>query len=57
MDGLDTNDCSAKRYNNAATMSGVHGGVQVVIKNINEKALLNGCTSHSLNLFGHHSFG
>ncbi|KAK5642823.1 hypothetical protein RI129_008990 [Pyrocoelia pectoralis] len=37
-------------------MSGVHGGVQRKIRDINPKALFTPCANHSLNLCGVHSF-
>ena len=37
-------------------MSGFHGGVQATAKNTNKKAIFNGCWSHTLNLWGQHSF-
>ena len=55
-DGLNISLCRGQGYDNAGTMSGIHGGVQAKIKEINAKALFNGCASHSLNLCGTHSF-
>ena len=37
-------------------MAGIHGGVQARIKDVNKKALFNGCGSNSINLCGQHSF-
>ena len=37
-------------------MSGVHGGVQSIIKSENNKAIFIGCIDHSINLCGQHSF-
>ena len=37
-------------------MSGIHGGVQAILKRRNKKAIFNGCVDHSLNLCGQHSF-
>ncbi|GBP74358.1 Zinc finger MYM-type protein 1 [Eumeta japonica] len=56
-DNLDTHLCRAQGYDNAATMAGVHGGVQAIIKEHNPKALFMPCANHSLNLCGVHSFG
>nr|XP_033788676.1 zinc finger MYM-type protein 1-like [Geotrypetes seraphini] len=56
-DGLDINLCRGQGYDNAATMAGIHGGVQAKIKEINPKALFVPCANHSLNLCGVHSFG
>ena len=55
-DGLDINLCRSQGYDNAFTMAGVYGGVQAKIKEVNPKALFNGCISHSLNLCGTHAF-
>ncbi|CAH2315499.1 zinc finger MYM-type 1-like [Pelobates cultripes] len=56
-DGLHISLCRGQGYDNAATMAGIHGGVQAKIKEINPKALFMPCANHSLNLFGLHSFG
>ncbi|CAH2315228.1 zinc finger MYM-type 1-like [Pelobates cultripes] len=56
-DGLDISLCRGQGYDNAATMAGIHGGVQAKIKEINPKALFMPCANHSLNLCGLHSFG
>nr|XP_033788702.1 zinc finger MYM-type protein 1-like [Geotrypetes seraphini] len=56
-DGLDINLCRDQGYDNAATMAGIHGGVQAKIKEINPKALFVPCANHCLNLCGVHSFG
>ncbi|XP_077341212.1 zinc finger MYM-type protein 1-like [Lithobates pipiens] len=55
--GLDISLCRGQGYDNAATMAGIHGGVQAKIKEINPKALFIPCANHSLNLCGVHSFG
>ena len=55
-DGLDIMMCRAQGYDNAATMAGIHGGVQAILKEKNKKAVFNGCVDHSLNLCGQHSF-
>ncbi|XP_077340582.1 zinc finger MYM-type protein 1-like [Lithobates pipiens] len=55
--GLDISLCHGQGYDNAATMAGIHGGVQAKIKEINPKALFIPCANHSLNLCGVHSFG
>ncbi|XP_044151348.1 uncharacterized protein LOC122939347 [Bufo gargarizans] len=56
-DGLDISLCHGQGYDNAATMAGIHGGVQAKIKEINPKAFFMPCANHSLNLCGVHSFG
>ena len=38
-DGLDIVMCRARGYDNAATMSGIHGGVQAILKRKNKKAI------------------
>ncbi|XP_042218327.1 zinc finger MYM-type protein 1-like [Homarus americanus] len=38
-DGLDINFCRSQGYDNAATMAGIHGGVQKKIKEIDPKVL------------------
>ncbi|XP_040275768.1 zinc finger MYM-type protein 1-like [Bufo bufo] len=55
-DGLDIMMCRSQGYDNAATMAGIHGGVQSILKGKNRKAIFNGCVDHSLNLCGQHSF-
>lgn len=55
-DGLDIKLCRAQGYDNAASMSGVHGGVQRKIREVNPKALFSPCSNHSLNLCGVHAF-
>ena len=56
VDCLDVGMCRSEGYDNAANMAGIHGGVQAIIKQINPKAVFNGCIDHSLNLCGQHSF-
>ncbi|XP_061440730.1 zinc finger MYM-type protein 1-like [Rhineura floridana] len=41
-DGLDIMMYSAQGYDNAATMAGIHGGVQAILKGNNKKAIFNG---------------
>lgn len=55
-DGLDIKLCRSQGYDNAATMSGIHSGVQTRIKELNPKVLFVPCANHSLNLCGVHSF-
>lgn len=55
-DGLDIMMCRSQGYDNSATMAGIHGGVQAILKRKNRKAIFNGCVDHSLNLCGQHSF-
>ncbi|GBP78859.1 Zinc finger MYM-type protein 1 [Eumeta japonica] len=45
-DGLDIQLCRAQGYDSAASMSGVHGGVQKKIRDINPKALFSPCANH-----------
>ncbi|GBP83910.1 hypothetical protein EVAR_56516_1 [Eumeta japonica] len=54
-DGLDIQNLRGQAYDNAATMSGIHNGVQARIKALNPKALFVTCTNHSLNLAGVHA--
>ena len=56
-DGININDCRGQGYDNAASMAGIHRGVQQRIKNVNEKAEFIACTNHSLNLAGVHAAG
>ncbi|GBP34724.1 hypothetical protein EVAR_25728_1 [Eumeta japonica] len=56
-DNLDIHLCRAQGYDNAATMAGVHGGVQAIIKEHNPKTLFMPCANHLLNLCGVHCFG
>jgi hypothetical protein len=55
-EGLDIQLCRGQGYDNAASMAGIHGGVQQKIKAINPKAVFVPCSNHSLNLCGKHSF-
>lgn len=41
-DGLDIIMCRAQGYNNTATMAGVYGGVQAILKKKNRKVIFNG---------------
>ena len=54
--GLDIMLCRSQGYGNAASMAGVHGSVQVIIKQVNKQAIFNGYIDRSLNLCGQHSF-
>ena len=54
-DGLNIEDCRGQGYDNAATMAGIHNGVQQRIRNVNPKAEFVACTNHSLNLAGVHA--
>ena len=56
LDGLSINDCLTLGYDNVTTMSGIHGGAQALIKNIDKYTLFNGSSSHSFNFYGEHSF-
>ena len=53
-DGLNLEDCRGQRYDNAATMAGIHTGVAKRISDVNPKAVFVPCTNHSLNLAGVH---
>lgn len=54
-DSLDIANCRGQGYDNAATMAGVHSGVQQRILSINPKAIFIPCSNHSLNLVGQHA--
>ena len=54
-DHLDIQDMRGQGYDNAATMSGVHSGVQRGILDINPLATYILCNNHSMNLAGVHS--
>lgn len=54
-DQLDIQDIRGQGYDNAATMSGVHRGVQRRILDLNPLATYFPCNNHSLNLAGVHS--
>ena len=45
-------DCRGQGYDNASNMSGIHNGVQAVLRRDNEAALYSPCACHSLNLCG-----
>ncbi|GBP22260.1 Chymotrypsin-1 [Eumeta japonica] len=53
---LDIALCRAQGYDNAASMSGVHRGVQRKIREVNPKALFSSYSNHSVNLCGVHAF-
>ena len=50
-------DCNGQGYDNAATMAGIHMGVQQQIRNVNPKAEFVACANHTLNLAGVHVAG
>ena len=56
-DGLPIEDCRGQGYDNAATMAGIHTGVQRQIRNVNPKAEFVACANHTLNLAGVHAAG
>lgn len=56
-DGLSLEDCYGQGYDNAATMAGIHSGLQRRILNLNPKAVFIPCNNHCLNLAGVHSVG
>ena len=56
-DGLPIENCRGQGYDNAATMAGIHMGVQQQIRNVNPKAEFVACANHTLNLAGVHSAG
>lgn len=43
-------------YDNAVTMDGIHGGVQMKIRDISPKAIFRPCLYYLLNLCGVHTF-
>ncbi|GBP73818.1 hypothetical protein EVAR_54870_1 [Eumeta japonica] len=53
---LDIALCRAQGYDSAASTSGLHGGVERKIREVNPKALFSSCSNHSLNLCGVHAF-
>lgn len=55
-DHLDIMMCRSQGYDNAAVMSGMHGGVHSFIKTKNNKAIFIGGIDHSINLCGQHLF-
>ena len=56
MTSVDIMICRAQGYDNAATMSETHGGVQAILKRKNKKAIFNRCVDQLFNLCGQHSF-
>ena len=50
-------DRRGQGYDNAATMAGIHMGVQQQIRNVNSKAEFVACANHTLNLAGVHAAG
>ena len=54
-DHFDIQDMRGQGYDNAATMAGVHSGVQRSILDINPLPTYVPCNNHSLNLAGVHS--
>lgn len=54
-DGIPIEDCRGQGYDNAATMAGIHSGVQQRINEVNSKAEFVACTNHTLNLAGVHA--
>lgn len=48
--GLDPAKCVGQGYDGASTMSGVHGGVQTILRETYPKALFFHCASHKINL-------
>ncbi|GFQ71970.1 hypothetical protein TNCT_402561 [Trichonephila clavata] len=49
-DGLDIMNCREKAYDNSATTTGCHTGVQQWMKCLNPNAEFVPCSTHSLNL-------
>ena len=45
-------DCRGQGYDNGSNMSGIHNGVQAVLRRDNEATLYSPCACHSLNLCG-----
>ena len=56
-DGLPIEENHGQGYDNAATMAGIHMGVQQQSRNMNPKAEFVACANHSLNLAGVHAAG
>ena len=56
-DELPIEDSRGQGYDNAATMAGIHTGVQRPIRNVNPKAEFVACANHTLNLAGVHAAG
>ena len=54
---MPTEDCRGQGYDNAATMAGIHMGVQQQIRNVHTKAEFVACANHTLDLAGVHSAG
>ena len=52
---LDFKEYREIGFSNAACMARVHGGVQCLLRNINEKTKFVPCSSHNLNLCGVHA--
>lgn len=48
--GLNLNNLVGERYDGCSAMSGIHNGVQAIIKNEFPKAIFVHCSSHKLNL-------
>lgn len=48
-------DCRGQGYDNGSNMSGIHTGVQAVMRRDNEAALYSPCACHSLNLCGNNA--
>ena len=54
-DNISIQDCRGLGFDNAATMSGIHTGVQTRIRELNPLAVFVPCCNHSLNLVGVHA--
>ena len=48
-------DCRGQGYDNGSNMSGIHNGVQAVMRRQNDLALYSPCACHSLNLCGNNA--
>ena len=52
---VDFEKCKGIGHDNAASMAGVHDGVQCLLQNINRKGKFVPCTNHSPNICGVHA--
>ena len=52
---LDFKKCTGIGFDNAASMAGVHGGLQRLLRNINEKANFGPSSNYCLKLYGVHT--
>ena len=50
---IDFADCRGQSYDNASSMSGKYNGMQAILRQKNNLAVVIPCAAHSLNLVGH----